>query len=147
MRYLRSVIIGIAVFAVIASLSGLVFAEMGKCTYKGGKMDKDSCAAQIKTLKDSAAALQASNPALAKGLNDLADRKAENMQKMQEWKDKHDAKMKLLKDSAAALQASNPALSQELQKMSEGKHIRKEAMEEKAEEATERMEGSTQAPY
>ena len=124
MRYLRSVLIGIAVFAMIVSLSGLAFAEMGKGACK---VDKEACAAQIKTLRDSAAALQTSNPDLAKGLNDLADKKAEKLQKNQEWIDKHDAKVKLMKDSAAALQTSNPALAQELQKMSEKKHTEKEA--------------------
>ena len=125
MRYLRSVVVGIAVFAMIISLSGLAFAEMGKGACK---IDKEACAAQIKTLKDSAAALQTSNPDLAKGLNDLADKKAEKIQKQQEWKDKHDANKKLMKDSAAALQTSNPALAQELQKVCEEKHIKKEAM-------------------
>ena len=125
MRSLRSVIIGIAVFAMIISLSGLAFAEMGKGACK---VDKEACAAQIKTLRDSAAALQTSNPDLAKGLNDLADKKAEMLKKSQEWSDKHDAKIKLLKDSAAALQASNPALAQELQKISEKKHMEKEAI-------------------
>ena len=135
MRYLRSVIIGIAIFAMIISLSGLAFAEMGKGACK---VDKEACAAQIKTLRDSATALQTSNPALAKGLNDLADKKAEKLQKWQEWSDKHDVKMKLMKDSATALQTSNPALAQELQKMSEKKHMKKEAMEK--EEAGEAME-------
>ena len=123
MRYLRSVIIGIAVFAMIVSLSGLAFAEMGKGACK---VDKEACAAQIKTLRDSATALSASNPDLAKGLNELADKKAEKLQKNQEWSDKREAKMKLVKDSAAALQTSNPALAQELQKMSEKKHMEKE---------------------
>ena len=65
MRYLRSTIIGMAVFAMVVSLSGLAFAEMGKFAHKGGMMDKDACAAQIKTLRDSAMALQTSNPACA----------------------------------------------------------------------------------
>ena len=59
MRYLRSVLIGIAVFAMIVSLSGLAFAEMGKGACK---VDKEACAAQIKVLRDSATALQTSNP-------------------------------------------------------------------------------------
>jgi len=125
----------------VVSLSGLAFAEMGRgaCKLdKGSKMNKEALTAKIKTLRDSATALQASNPVLAKGLNDLADKKAEEMQKWQEWKDKGDAKAKLLKDSAAALQAANPALAQELQKMSEQKHMKKEAMEK--EEAGEKVE-------
>ena len=140
MRSLKGVIMGIAVFAMVISLSGLAFAEMGHgaCKgYKGGKTYKEACAAQIKTLKDSAAALKTSNPALAKGLNDLADKKAEMMQKWQERKDKYDAKINLLKDSAAALKTSNPALAQELQKMSEKKHTEKQ----EAVENTESMEG------
>ena len=124
MRSLKSVIIVITVFAMIISLSGSAFAEMGKGACK---VDKEACAAQIKTLRDSATALSASNPDLAKGLNDLADKKAEKLQKNQEWSDKRDAKMKLVKDSAAALQTSNPTLAQELQKMGEEKHMKKEA--------------------
>ena len=72
MRYLRSVIIGIAVFAMIVSLSGLAFAEMGKGACK---VDKEACAAQIKTLRDSAAALQTSNPALAQELQKMSEKK------------------------------------------------------------------------
>ena len=118
MRYLRSLFIGIAVFAMIVSLSGLAFAEMGKGACK---VDKEACAAQIKTLRDSAAALSASNPDLAKGLNDLADKKAEKLQKNQEWSDKRDAKKKLVKDSAAALQTSNPALAKGLNELADKK--------------------------
>ena len=136
MRYLKGVIIGIAVFVMAISLSGLVFAEMGQGACKGckcAKVDKETCVAQIKTLKDSATALQTSNPALAQGLNDLADKNAEKLQKRQDWKDKHDAKIKLLKDSATALQTSNPALAQELQKMSEQRHMEKEEVGENTE--------------
>ena len=124
MKSLKSILVGIAIFAMIISLSGLAFAEMGKGACK---IDKEACAAGIKTLRDSATALSASNPDLAKGLNDLADKKSEMLQKNQEWSDKHAAKMQLMKDSAAALQTSNPALAQELQKMSEKKHMEKEA--------------------
>ena len=140
MRYFKGVIIGIAVFAMTISLSGLAFAEMeqGACKgCKGAKVDKEACAAQIKTLKDSATALQTSNPTLAKGLNDLVDKEAAKLQKRQDWQAKHDAKIKLLKDSAMALNTSNPALAQELQKMSEKKHMEKE----EAGENTESMEG------
>ncbi|MDD5194686.1 MAG: hypothetical protein PHQ96_03295 [Candidatus Omnitrophica bacterium] len=132
MRHLRSIIVGIAVFTMGISLSGLAFAEMGHGASKEGMCcqgDKVSYTAHIKVLRDSATALAASNPDLAKGLNDLADKKADQMKKWQEWKDKHDAKMNLLKDSSAALKASNPALAQELEKMSKEKHMKREAME------------------
>ena len=104
MRNLRNAVVGMAVLAMMVSLSGLALAETGCGIHKGDKsckMDKESCAARIKTLKDSAAALQATNPDLAKGLSDLADKKTEMMQKWQEQKDKHDARTNLLKDSAA----------------------------------------------
>jgi hypothetical protein len=83
-----------------------------------GKVDKGACIAKIKLLQDSAAALQKSNPDLAKGLSDYADKEAK---KMQEWKAKHDEKMKLLQDAATALQQSNPDLAKGLQGMCEGK--------------------------
>lgn len=127
MRYLKSVLIGITMCSMAVFLSGLAFAEMENCAMKGGK-GKGASADKIKTLRDSALALQATNPDLAKGLNDLADKKAEDMKKWQEWKDKHDAKMKLLKDSSMALKASNPALAKELEKMSEARYMNKEAM-------------------
>ena len=94
----------------------------------------------LKVLRDSATALQTANPVLAKGLNDLADKKTEMMQKWQDWQDKHDAKMKLLKDSATALQATNPVLAQELQKMSEMKHMEKEEVGENKESTEEQGE-------
>lgn len=134
MKSLRGLIIGIVMVTVTFSLSGLAFAEMGKGACKEGmgcKGDTAAFAAHIKILKDSATALQASNPDLAKGLNDLADKKTEMMQKMQEWKNKRDAKVKLLKDSSAALKTLNPALSQELQMMCEKKDMDKEEMGEK----------------
>jgi len=135
MRNLKSVI-SMVMFAMIISFSGLAFAEMGYGMQKG-KMDKETCTAQIKTLRDSATALQVANPVLAKGLSDLADKKAEKLQKFQDWQAKHDAKIKLLQDSAATLKATNPALAQELQNMSEKKDMGKEAVEEK----TETVEG------
>ena len=140
MKKIKSVAIGITVFAMVLSLSGLVFAEMGYGQHKDAKVDKETCGTQIKVLRDSATALQTANPVLAKGLNDLADKKTEMMQKMQEWKDKHDAKIKLLKDSATALTTSNPALAQELQKMSEKKHMEKEEVGEKRESMEEQGE-------
>jgi len=83
-----------------------------------GKVDQGAHAAKIKLLQDSAAALQNSNPDLAKGLNDIADKEAKEIQ---EWKAKHEAKVKLLKDAAAALKQSNPELAKGLEEMSEAK--------------------------
>ena len=137
MRNLRSVI-SMVMFAMIISFSGLAFAEMGYGMRKGSKMDKETCTVQIKTLRDSASALQTLNPVLAKGLSDLADKKAEMLQKWQDWQNKHDAKIKLLQDSATALKTANPVLAQELQIMSEKKNM---GEKEEAGEKTEAMEG------
>ena len=132
MRYLRSVTMGMAMLAMVVSFSGVALAEMGYGACKGCKADKEDSGAQIIVLRDSAMALQASNPTLAKGLSDLADKKAADMQKWQDWKAQHEAKKNLLKDSASALQKSNPALAKELKKMCEKKHMEKEEDEEEA---------------
>ncbi|MBF0388420.1 MAG: hypothetical protein HQL20_11340 [Candidatus Omnitrophica bacterium] len=121
MTYLRSVTIGMAIFAMAVSFSGAALAEMGYGACKGCKADKEGLGAQVIVLKDSAAALQVSNPTLAKGLTDLADKKADDMQKWQDMKDQHAAKVKLLQDAATALETSNPALAKELKRLSEKK--------------------------
>jgi len=113
MKSLRSLFIGIAALGMIIFLSSLSFAEEG-CHM--GKMNPD---ARIKLLKDSVAALQKSNPDLAKGLGNYADKEAKEMQ---EWKTKHETEVKLFKDAAAALQQSNPDLAKGLLEMTEGKH-------------------------
>ena len=112
MKSLRGIFMGLAVLGMAVFLSGLAFAEEG-C--KIGKMNHE---AKIKLLQDSAVALQKTNPDLAKGLSDYADKEAKEMQ---EWKTKHDAKIKLLQDSAAALQKTNPDLAKGLQEMCAGK--------------------------
>ncbi|MBF0217300.1 MAG: hypothetical protein HQL30_09950 [Candidatus Omnitrophica bacterium] len=127
MRYLKYTMAVTIAFAVIISLSGNAFAGnmcSGCKLGKGGMMDKATCETKIKNLKDSAAALQSSNPDLAKGLTDLAAKKTEMLQKMQETEKKYEAKTKLLRDSAAALQKTNPVLAEELWAMSEMKHMR-----------------------
>jgi hypothetical protein len=123
------VVVGVAVF-----LSGLAFAEEG-C--KQGKMMNHE--AKVKLLQDAPAALQKSNPDLAKGLSDYADKEAK---KKQEWKAKHDEKMKLLQDAATVLQQSNPDLAKGLQGMCEGKSKGEmhKMMQEKAEPKSEQGE-------
>ena len=133
MKYLRSVSIGMVMLAMVVSFSGVALAEKGYGECKGCKADKEASGAQIIVLRDSAAALQASNPTLAKGLSDLADKKAGDMQKSQDWKDQHATKVKLLQDSSSALQTSNPALAKELKKMCGKKHhMEKDEAEEEA---------------
>ena len=81
MKLVRNVFVGIAALAVIICLSGISFAEEGHHAWKEGKENE---AAKVKLMKDSAAALQQSNPTLSKGLNDWA---ADEEKEMQEWKE------------------------------------------------------------
>lgn len=126
MKLLRSAVVVVAVLAIIASMTGASFAMEKSCKGMQGKCCKDmqeKCGAKIKALKDSAAALQKTNPELAKGLNDLAAEKEKMLQEITDMKAKHEAKVKMLRDSAAVLQKSNPDLAKELWDMSEYKHM------------------------
>jgi len=129
MKSLRTIFIGLAVFGMIVFLSGLSFADEG-CPGCKGRHE-----AKIKLLKDSAMALQQSNPDLAKGLNDLADKEAKETQ---EWQAKHEAKVKLFKDAAAALQQSHPDLAKSLEEMTVVKN--KTEMQKMTEEKNEKEE-------
>ena len=75
MKHLRSVIIGIAMLAMAIPLSGKAFADMGQGTCSKEGKGKEYSAAKIKVLKDSAMALTASNPALAKELQKMSEKK------------------------------------------------------------------------
>jgi hypothetical protein len=134
MRCIKSLTMAMTVLVMFVLLSGLSYAEMEHSGCKEGKkcaMDKMPSVAHIKVLRDSALALQTSNPDLAKGLNDLANKKEEKMKKWQQWNEQHDATMKLLKDSAAALKASNATLAQELETMSKTQHMEEQESGEK----------------
>ena len=132
MKSLRSMFIGLAVIVMIVLLSGISFAEEGHHKWKEN-MDNET--AKIKIMKDSAVALQQSNPALAKGLSDWAADEEKEMQEWKEQKARHEAKSKLLTDSAAALEKTSPDLAKGLKEMAEKKHGSKkhEMMEEKNE--------------
>ena len=77
MKFLRSILIGLAALGMIIFLSNLSFAKEG---HAAGKKHNE---ASIKLLRDSAAALQQSNSVLAKELKDWADDEAKEMK---EWK-------------------------------------------------------------
>ena len=132
MKLLRNVFIGVAALAISTCLSSMSFAEEGHHKWKEN-MDNET--AKIKIMKDSAVALQQSNPALAKGLSDWAADEEKEMQEWKEQKAKHESKTKLLNDSAAALEKTNPDLAKGLKEMAEKKHGSKkhEMMEEKNE--------------
>ncbi len=135
MKLLRTIVIGLALVGMVVFLSSLAFAEEG-C--KAGKFNHE---AKVKLLRDSATALQKSNPDLAKGLSDYADKEAKEMQ---EWKVEHDAKVKLMQEASTALQQSNPDLAKGLQDMckSKPKSEMQKMMQEKneKEEAGEKVE-------
>jgi len=132
MKLLRNVFIGVAVLAVVVCLSSIVFANEG---YRECKEGKENEAAKVKLMKDSAIALQQSNPVLAKGLSDWAADEEKEMQEWKEQKAKHEAKTKLLTDSAVALEKTNPDMAKGLKEIAEKKHGSKkhEMMEEKNE--------------
>jgi len=131
MKYLRSVLIGLAALGMIVFLSSLSFAKEG---HAAGKKHHEY---SMKLLQDSAAALQQSNPALAKELNNWVDEEAKEAKEWKEKKGRHEARVKLLQDSAAALQKSNPDLAKRLKEM-ESKHKKK--MQEMTEEKNEKEE-------
>lgn len=112
MKSLRTVIIGLTMLGLIAFLSGVSLAQEARCK------EKTRHEVKIKLLQDASAALQKSNPGLAKGLTDYAN---EEIKEAQDWQAKHAARVKLLQDSATALQQLHPDLANALQKMSEGK--------------------------
>jgi len=141
MKLARNVFFGLVMVGTIVFLSSVSFAEEGHRAWKEGKENEE---AKIKLMKDSAAALQQSEPALAKGLSDWASDEEKEMQEWKEQKVKHEAKAKLLTDSAAALEKTNPDLAKGLKEMAEKTHKSKKhkIMEEKneKEEAGEMVE-------
>jgi len=135
MKAARFVLTIIFALGVIASFYGISFAESGKNECKAWKENNE---AATKVLQDSAAAFQASNPDLAKGLTDYANEKAKEMQEWKERKERYEARTKLLTYSVTALEKTNPDLAKALKKMSECKHGKK-MHEMKKEEQNEKQ--------
>lgn len=83
MKVLKYAFIGVAIIGMVVLLTTASFAE------------KEHNKADIKLLKDSAAALQQSHPDLAKGLTDYANREAGEQEEMNEEKnEKEEAREK-----------------------------------------------------
>ncbi len=139
MKSLKSLFAVVTVCGAVALLSGVSSAEMGSGAGKAHHQ------AQVKLLQDSAAALQTSNPDLAKKLsawatdemNEKEEKGHEEMEGKAEKKsdEEHQARLKLLKDSAAALQASHPDLAKDLTKKANKmeKAVKKDAREDSKE--------------
>lgn len=122
----------------LAFVSSVSFAESGEKECKTWKECKENDETTIKVMQDSAAALQKSNPDLAKGLNDYASEEAKEKQEWKERKERYEAKTKLLTDSAVALEKTNPNLAKALKEMSECQHGKK--MHEMMKEENEKEE-------
>ncbi len=143
MRLFKGVVMGMVVTGFMVLLSSVSFAEEGHGQEK------------IKLLNDSAAALQASNPALAASLTKYANDEAQEVKEKNEGKKelegakeeamkaKRAENIKLLRDAAAALQVSHPEIAEHLTKMADrhAKRMTKEGKEEK-EEAGEAKENA-----
>ena len=131
MKVARNMFLGLVVTGAIVFVSGLSFAETATSAPAATANDlsaamKAKDEVKIKLLNDSAAALQATNPDLAKKLSDFANEEAnEPNEKLEgskeqaakdspEWKVKHDARVQLCKDAAAALQTTKPDLAKGL---------------------------------
>jgi len=142
--------VGIGVLGIVLFLSGVSFAE------EGTKPAKWNHEAKIKLLQDSAAALQQSDPVLAKGLSDYAADELKESQERKEgagvqkeaegktekqMEEGHQGHIKLLRDAATALQGSHPDLAADLNKTAD-KHEKKMKDEQKKDlkEAGEKKE-------
>jgi gas vesicle protein len=129
MKLAGKVFFGLAVLGIIVFLSGVSFAQMASDAGKDSSAMKAKHDARIQLFKDAAAALQQTNPDLAKGLSDLVNEDANGLKEKltkdsPEWKARHEARILLFKDAAAALQQSHPDLAKGLNEM-ESKHKKK----------------------
>ena len=116
MKLLKGMVLGLFAASFVMLLSSVSFAE------------EKNPEAFVKLLKDSAMALQQSNPALSDKLIKFAKEEAKEKMEKEEKNEAEETKepkgmkgheeehMKLLKDAAAALQQSNPDLTAELTK-------------------------------
>ena len=146
----RNVFFGLVMSGTIVFLSSASFAQMAPAAGKDSSAWKAKHEAKIKLLQDSAAALQQTNPDLAKKLSDFLNEEAnESKEKLEGskekvakdspvWKAKYEARVQLFKDAAAALQQSHPDLAKSLEEMTVAKH--KSEMQKAIEEKNEKEE-------
>ena len=126
MKLERNVFFGLVMAGTVVFLTSVSFAEMAPAAGKDSSAWKAKHESKIKILQDSAAALQQTNPDLAKKLSDLVNGQAnESKEKLvkdsPEWKAKREARAQLFKDAAAALQQSHPDLAKSLEEMTVAK--------------------------
>ena len=127
MKLSRSVMVGLLVGGVVVLLSSASFAD--------GEHKKGDHEAVIKTLRNSASALEVSHPDLAKGLTNYANEESKEIEGKEEKGAKEDlaegSLVKVLNDSAAALAQSSPDLSKKLTEYADRKAKKIKAMTEK----------------
>jgi len=133
MKSVRKVAIGLVVLGVTVFISGISFAQIAPTAGQDSSAKKARHEARMKLLQDSAAALQQTNPDLAKKLNDLVNEEATELKERleggkakiakdsAEWKARHEARMQLFKDAADALQLTHPDLANSLTEMTVAK--------------------------
>jgi hypothetical protein len=150
MKSARNVLFGLAMIGAVVFLSNVSFAQVTPAAVKDASACKAKHEAKIKVLQDSAAALQQTNPDLAKKLSEFVSEEAnESKEKLgggkekvakdlPKWKAKHEARAQLFKDAAAALKQSHPDLAKSLEEMTVAKH--KTEMQKMTEEKNEKEE-------
>jgi len=129
MKSLRSMTVWLLAAGVALFVSTSAFADK--------EHNKSNHEANIKNLRSSAAALQATRPDLAQGLTKYANEEASEVEGKEEKGSKEDlgegSLVKLLKDSAAALQPSHPELAAKLTESADRKEKKIKALTEKNE--------------
>jgi hypothetical protein len=130
MKLLRSMMMWLVVVGISVFVTSSAFAADKE--HKKGNHE-----ALIKTLRSSAAVLQASHPKLAQGLTKYANEEASEIEGKEEKGAKEDlgegALVKLLQDSAAVLQSSRPDLAKKLIESADRKAKKIKALSEKNE--------------
>ncbi|HTY45764.1 MAG TPA: hypothetical protein VMD52_07245 [Patescibacteria group bacterium] len=117
MKFLKTAVIGSAVFGVIVFLSGLSYAQEASAV-KDSPEWKVKHDVKMKILQDSATALQQTNPGLAKKLDDLIyEETNESKEGSGESKEKNEENASILTDAAKALQHTHPDLAKGLKQM------------------------------
>jgi len=132
----RGIVGGLLAAVLVVALPAVSFADQENYKTRGETL--------VKLLRDSAAALQGSNPELAADLTKTADEKTKQLEagdkeiERKKWSDGktkkemdaiREARIKLLRDSAAVLQAAHPELAAKLTTIAD--NIIKKMAEEK----------------
>lgn len=129
MKLAGNVFFGLVMVGTIVFLSSVSFAQTAPAAGKDASERGAKREAIIKALQDSAAALQQTNPDLAKKLSDVANERIKKMKvkldgnketvtiDSAEKRARPEGRVALFKEAAAALQQSHPDLAKSLKKL------------------------------